>query len=200
MILDKDYDNSLWYMMLARDKNADELLAFLKSLPKGLMDTIKSDILRRKNGNYTTIDALNGDHYYEDPKDPSIYYYYNLEADTGAVIISKSMVHVDNKGMDFVDDEDFDDVADLYELTLFPMSKEEPDDLNIGEAIWYGAIKNFREEEFNYHIERTDNNFQLVCAKSLFFDSSNLPGVIPVDLNDLPDDLTYDNVPQRRLQ
>ena len=189
MIFDKDYDNSLWYMVLSDRKNSQELLEFIKQLPPQFMERVREAIKLYKDDE----PIWDVDNFYDVPGTKDEYYYFDIEDDDGMITIEKNRKITD-------DPNNYKDAEQLFELMLIPMSMEDLDYIDQGENEWIGTVTNAKGKEYDYEIKRTSREFRAVRERLLFNDKVELPTSVKINLDNVPEDINFENITERILK
>ena len=187
MIISTEYDTSLWYMMMVDEKAGKELLDFIKQIPEPLMNNVRKTASQWLKGE---IECNTEDTEYcsmDSPSEPDICYYFDLD-DEGVLSLMKykKAIEPQNKGEELIPEEQ------LFELKLVPMKREATPMLDYER--WIGSITNTAKKEYNFDIRPKRYGFK-VTRTFQSYNGSILPKrSIPINLKELPDDVTYENI------
>lgn len=203
MIIDKQYDASLWYMVKAGGKNRKRILKFLRELPDELVQKIRASIEELRNtpeGEERTEKRMYGS--MSDRSNPNVYYNYNLIGLDDGLAISKTL---DTK----------DGPVDLFDIILYPLDLEQVKGYDrIAEPYeeWLGTVvyelknrkvgdlsKVGRERESEYNLLGGAGGPTSVEYNIQLFERFDFGINRPASLDNVPDDITWTKLAARRL-
>lgn len=189
MFIGKDYDDSLWCMLVSDKKNRKRIFDLIRELPEEVLESA-----RRLAKSYLDEDADEYDEgYYDvDPRDPNVKYYVGMEDDDGCITIQKSLV------VKFTDEdgEEKETEEQAYEFMILPLNEDKLDsleDLEFDDSVgWLGSLTFGKAEGYDYDIREKKSGYAIRRAKLMFGERVEIPSFTKIDLNNIPQDLNVE--------
>lgn len=181
MIIGKEYDASLWCMLLSDKKNREDIIDFLRELPDEVLD------FARKLAKGETDDC-----YYDvSPEDPTIKYYVAMgETDDADIKITKYKLVPKFKE----NGEPYEDEEQLFDLWVFPLDEDKMDEIDYpivedDSRGWIGSIYTKKGTGYDYSITSKNDEYYAKCSRLYLKERIEIPHTVKIDLNALPEDI-----------
>ena len=207
MILSKEYDAALWYMIKGSRKSRKTIINFFNELPPQLVENIRKEI-QRYNEHPEQFQIMNSEEdidydFYTipSPEDPKYRYYFDID-DEGCLTISKSK---DAPEEGFMEEEEF-------EIMIYPMRKEYTQNMDHYDDEWIGTVSdNYKTKHVSQHMQHIDCDeieFNLYRTPLCHFVQHyttilncrfEIPVYIPINNNKVPDEISFSKRTMRRL-
>ena len=196
MIIDRDYDASLWYIIKSDRKNRKEIVNFIKELPEEFLKKMRLSI-EKSGKEQLNFDEPNldfneySDHYtYPNKNSPGIYYYYQINQ-----IKEKQSLTIVKTFYDGVKEDD------IIELKLFPINLEYAKEMNNFEEEWIGnvttniktthiddTVVSIKCDYSEYNIYNTPIGYFIGYSKVILKGRGQIIIYKPINLNKMPED------------
>ena len=193
MIFDEAYDTALWFIVRADKKNRKEIIEFLKEMPESLCGNIREAISQYRSSKLEMDSQIDDFFHAVSDKNPREFYYFQMDED-GALTIRKE--YYDGRTCD-----------DLFELTLYPVSKEYAEKMGCFYSESLGSITDYSNTEWfsdtvgsatcderEYNLCNTPLGHFVSYGKEICKGDRMISVFKPVSLRKVPRDITLKNL------